>query len=217
MKGGLLETCNEMNSLCDEPLRFVHHHPGYLRVQAKILIGATEDSSALIAARNTAESTSGVLKWSHNSKTGSFVVKYRPGSLDVDTLAEQIAKNVGLRGVVMDIHSSAHRTELIHGLLDVVQDLNRLVFDMTGKRADLRELVPAALLANSFVAFALGENRGRLPSWDSSLYRSYRIFMQFHRREVRKREKLERKREKDQVRLQEKWTKAEEEGGAVLQ
>jgi len=109
---------------------------------------------------------------------------------------EQIAKEAGLKGVVLDIHSSSHRQELIDGLLDSIQDVNGIVYEATGKRADLRELVPSALFLSSIVSFILGEDRGRLPSWDSSLYRSYRIFMQFHRREVRKREKRKKKKEK---------------------
>lgn len=183
----------------DEALRLVHHHPGYIRAQAKAFVEANEDSSALVAAKTAAESTPGFVRWSHSPGTGSIVMEYRPGSVNPDDLLDHVAKSAGLVGVVEDIHSSDHRRQLIDGLLDAVQDVNEIVYEATGKRADLREFVPAALLLNTVVAFALGEKRGRLPSWDSSLYRSYRIFMQFHRREVRKREKRERKREKQTV------------------
>jgi len=183
----------ETNLRSAEKLRLVHHHPGYLRVQAKIFLDVSENNSALVAARATAESIPGVLKCSHSPTTGSFVVEYRPDFVDVADLAEKIASNTGLDGVVTDIHSSFHRKELINSVLDAIQDVNQIIFKATQGKADLREIIPGALLLNSGVAFILGENRGRLPSWDSSLYRSYRIFVQFHRREVRKREKRERK------------------------
>jgi hypothetical protein len=177
----------------NELLRLVHHHPGYLRVQANTFIGAKDDSLLLTAARTTAEATPGFLRWSHNPGTGSVVVEYRPGSLDPDDLLDHVAKNAGLAGVIEDIHNSDHRKGLIDGLLDAVQDVNRLVYEASGGKADLREVVPAGLLLTSAVSFVLGEDRGFLPRWDSSLYKSYRIFMQFHRQEVRKREKRERK------------------------
>jgi hypothetical protein len=47
----------------------------------------------------------------------------------------------------------------------------------------------------------LHDERGRLPSWDSALYRGYRIFMQWHRSEVSAREREGRKEEHDQLLL----------------
>lgn len=177
-------------TLNEEPLRLVHHHPGYLRAQAKIFSDPQKSEAALTQAKTLAEGTPGFRKWSHSAKTGSFVIQYSPGTLDVDQLAEKIASVVGLSGVIMDIHSSSHRKEMINSLLQAVEDLNDIVYLATGKKADLRELIPAGLLLNSIVAFALGKDRGsRMPSWDSSLYRSYRIFMQTHKKELSKRDK----------------------------
>jgi hypothetical protein len=187
----------ETSSSPGDVLRLVHHHPGYIRAQAAPFVGAKEDSStALAAARAAAESAPGFLKWSHNAITGSVVVEYHSEMLNPDDLLAQIAESAGLSGVVEDIHSSDHRKRLIHGLLDAVQDVNEIFYKASGGKADLRELIPATLLLNTFVAFVLGEERGRLPSWDSSLYKAYRIFMQFHRTEVRKREKHEKKKRK---------------------
>ena len=58
----------------------------------------------------------------------------------------------------------------------------------TGGRADLRELVPVALVVTSAVSLVVHTQRGRLPRWDSALYHAYRIFMQWHRTEVKDRE-----------------------------
>lgn len=187
----------ESPSPAGELLRLVHHHPGYIRAQASSFVDALEETSAaLAAARKAAESAPGFLKWAHNPGTGTVVVEYRSEILNPDDLLDQIAQSAGLVGVIEDIHNSDHRKKLINGLLDAVQDANEIFYEATGGMADLRELVPATLLLNTFVAFILGEDRGRLPSWDSSLYKSYRIFMQFHKREVAKREKRERKNKK---------------------
>jgi hypothetical protein len=91
--------------------------------------------------------------------------------------------------------SKTSREELVSAFLDTVQDVNQVVSQLTGERADLRELVPTALAAVSVLSFILNEDRGRLPQWSSALYRSYRIFMQWHRPEVRTRERAARQRE----------------------
>jgi hypothetical protein len=88
-----------------------------------------------------------------------------------------------------------NRQELVSPFLDSVQGVNRVVSQLTGERADLRELVPLALAAISVVSFVLNEDRGRLPHWTSALYRGYRIFMQWHRIEVRTRERVARQEE----------------------
>jgi hypothetical protein len=83
-----------------------------------------------------------------------------------------------------------NRQGLVRAVLDTVQDINRAVGQLTDERADLRELVPLGLAATSVVSFVLNDDRGRLPDWNNALYHSYRIFMQWHQREVRTREKV---------------------------
>jgi len=177
-----------------EALRLLHHHPGYLRAQANPFVGLSDADPVITAARNAAEAAPGYRRWSYNSKTGTILVEYEPGDLDVDDLLARIAKKAGLSGVVFDIHSNAHRKQLISGFFDAVQEVNGIVARGTDYRADLRELIPAALAVTSFVSFILGGRAGpRFPSWDSAPYRGYRIFMQWHKREVAEREKRERK------------------------
>jgi hypothetical protein len=179
----------------EEPLYLVHHHPGYLRIRAGAFVRPEDDSSVATAAQTAAEAVPGVRSWSLNPKTGSVVVEYDPGRLDADDLLKHIAKGAGLRGVEIPAGRNMNRQELVSAFLDTVQDVNQVVSELTGERADLRELVPVALAATSLVAFVLNEDRGRLPHWSSALYRSYRIFMHWHRREVRTREKVARKQE----------------------
>jgi hypothetical protein len=179
----------------DEPLRLVHHHPGYLRIQADAFIQPEDDSPVVTAAQTAAETVPGFRSWSLKPKTGSVVVEYDPGTLDADDLLKHIAKSAGLRGVENSISSKMNRQELVSAFLDTVQGVNQVVSQLTGERADLRELVPVALAATSVVSFVLNKDRGRLPNWGSALYHSYRVFMQWHRREVRTRERVARQKE----------------------
>ena len=182
----------------EEPLRLVHHHPGYLRIQASVLIDSEGDDSVAKAAQDAAEAVPGVCSWRHNPATGSVVIEYDPGTLEADDLLKHIAKSLGLKGVVISTSRQVGRNDLVNVVLDTVQDLDQVVGQLTGGRADLRELVPAALAATSVVSFMLNENRGsRMPTWDSALYHSYRIFMHWHRDEVRTREKVARKKEEN--------------------
>jgi hypothetical protein len=179
----------------DEPLRLVHHHPGYLRIRAGAFVQPEDNSSVVTAAQTAAETVPGFRSWTLNPKTGSVVVEYEPGTLEADDLLMHIAKNAGFRGVEHSAGSKMNREELVSAFLDTVQDVNQVVSQLTGERADLRELVPVALAAVSVLSFVLNEDRGRLPQWSSALYRSYRIFMHWHRPEVRTRERVARQEE----------------------
>jgi len=178
-----------------EPLRLMHHHPGYVRIQASAFSPPQDDGAVLAAARAAAETAPGFRSWSQNPKTGSVVVEYDPDAVEPDDLLKHIAKGAGFRGVENATRNKMNREELVNLLLDTVQDVNQVVSQLTGDRADLREVVPAALAATSVVSFVLNDERGRLPQWSSCLYHSYRVFMQWHRREARLRERAARQRE----------------------
>jgi hypothetical protein len=195
MPGSRSESAAEPKPI-DEPLRLVHHHPGYLRIRSGVFVQPKDDNPVVAAAQTAAETASGFRSWTLNPKTGSVVVEYEPGTLDADDLLKHIAKSAGFRGVENWAgDSKTSRQELVSAFLDTVQDVNQVVSQLTGERADLRELVPTALAAVSVLSFILNEDRGRLPQWSSALYRSYRIFMQWHRPEVRTRERAARQRE----------------------
>jgi len=174
-----------------EPLRLVHFHPGYLRARAQAFVAAEEDS-VVVAARTAAETAPGFRSWQHNSRTGSIVVQYEPGAVDSDDLLKHIATASGLSGVETDnatkSRTQMNRRELVGAFMDRIQNINGAIQDATGNRADLRELVPLALVATSAVSFMLAGGRGRLPSWHGALYHAYRIFMHWHRSEVKARE-----------------------------
>ena len=172
----------------DAKLRLVHFHPGYLRIQADAFIHAADDSPLLTGAKAAA----GFSSWSLKPKTGSVVIEYDNSMIEADDLLKDIAKGAGLRTI--DTPASRHMTrdELVSRFLNGVQGVNQSVSHLTGDRADLRELTPLALAAASIVALILNKNRGLLPFWSSSLYHSYRVFMQWHKKEVGVREKAAR-------------------------
>jgi len=180
----------EPSQRIDEPLRLVHHHPGYLRIRAAAFLQQEEGSPMVTSARSAAESVAGFRSWSLNPKTGSVVIEYDPGAVEPDDLLKHIAKCAGFRGVEVATRTKMNRQELVSGFLNTMEDINHVFDQLTGGRADLRELAPAALAAVSVVSFLLNQNRGRLPEWSGALYHSYRVFMHWHRREVRTRERL---------------------------
>jgi hypothetical protein len=185
----------EQRERIDEPLRLLHHHAGYLRIHARAFLQPADDTSVLTAAQTAAEAVPGFRCWSFNPKTGTVVVEYDPGTLEADDLLNHIAKSAGFRGVESSTGGTMNREELVGAFLDSVQDVNQVVSQLTGDRMDLRELVPVALAATSVASFVLNDDRGRLPSWNSAIYHSYRIFMQWHRRESRTRERVARQAE----------------------
>lgn len=184
-------------------LRLVHHHAGYLRVQADAFVAAAGDGVALAAARAATEAVPGVRSWSHRPDTGSVVITYDPAVVEADDLLKHAAKAAGLGGVENAIRRRMNRQEVVSTFLDAVQGVNGVVRQLAAERADLRELVPVALAVTSVVSFILNEDRGRLPQWSNALYHSYRIFMHWHRPEIRGRERVARQQEAERTRADE--------------
>ena len=125
----------------------------------------------------------GVIKVSHNPHTGSILIEYEPGLAEPDAILSRVAQAAGLARVVTDVSDQDHRAELVGIVLDTFKALNSITRELTGGRADLRELVPAALAITSVVS--LGMNRKDwLPRWDNALWWSHSIFLEWHRRQI---------------------------------
>jgi hypothetical protein len=166
-----------------------------MRIRAGAFLHQQEDSPIVTSARSAAEAVPGFRSWSLKPKTGSVVIEYDPGTFEADDLLKHIAKCAGFRGVEVATRTKINRQEVVSGFLDTMQDINRVFAQLTGGRADLRELAPLGLAIVSVVSFVFNENRGRLHEWSGALYHSYRVFMHWHRREVRTRERLGRQEE----------------------
>lgn len=107
----------------DEPLRLVHHHPGYLRIRSGAFVQPKDDDPIVAAAQTAAASAPGFRSWALNPKTGSVVVEYEPGALDADDLLKHIAKSAGIRDAENCAGGSrTSRPELVSAFLDTVQE-----------------------------------------------------------------------------------------------
>jgi hypothetical protein len=160
-----------------EALQLVHHHPGRLRVRADRF---RVDEEAVAHVREGVERIRGVTRFEHSVRTGSLLVEYQPGVAEPEQILAFIADAADL-----DRYSPKVAVPQEPGLvaIEAVREVNAITYELTGKRFDLRTMVPAGLA--TMAAYAFLEQRGeRLPRWDNLLYWSYQIFVQFHRREV---------------------------------
>lgn len=168
-----------------EALVIVHHHPGRIRVRADTFRDGT---TALDLIREKLESLPGILRVTHSTRSGSMLVEYEPGHAEPDTILGHIVEAAGLDRAIDE--REARKRDPGPGLLavEVVQELNSITHELTGWRADLRVIVPAALAGLAAVSFA-SSKEPRLPRWDNLLYWSYSIFSMLHRREIERAER----------------------------
>jgi hypothetical protein len=162
-----------------EVLELVHHHPGRLRVRADAF---ARGSAVVDRVREAVEAQPGVTRFSHNARTGTLLVEYQPGLAEPDDLLERIADSAGLERPGKDAIRALGRTPALIAV-EAARELNAITAELTGSRADLRAIVPAALAAFSAYSFVVQKD-SRLPRWDNLLYWSYNVFFSLHRREI---------------------------------
>jgi hypothetical protein len=160
-----------------EPLALIHHHPGRLRVRAESFRGG----KAVDQVRAALDMEPGIGAVSHNPRTGSLLVEYQPGHAHAETILARIAAAAGLDMPPDDESPRGKEPAIV--AIDVARELNELVHEVTGYRADLRSIVPMGMAALAAYSFAV-HGDARLPRWDNLLYWSYNIFSQLHRREI---------------------------------
>ncbi|MEO6420936.1 MAG: HMA2 domain-containing protein [Polyangiaceae bacterium] len=168
-----------------EALVIVHHHPGRIRVRADSF---RNDTSALDLVREKLEALPGIINVAHNHRSGSMLIEYEPGHAEPDAILARIAEAAGLDRAIDE--REARRRSSGPGLVavEVVDELNSITHELTGWRADLRVLVPAALAGVAAYSFVAGKE-ARLPRWDNLLWWSYTFFANHHRREIERIEK----------------------------
>jgi hypothetical protein len=162
-----------------ETLRVTHHHPGRLRVRAF----AFQEGDAAARVLAVLEAVPGINAVSHNPRTGGILVEYEPGLVHPEAVLSRIAATASLEEPTDELHSRGDRPALV--AIDAAREVNDLVDELTGHRADLRTLVPLGMAALGVYSFAV-HGDARLPRWDNLLYWSYNIFTQLHRREIEK-------------------------------
>jgi hypothetical protein len=159
-----------------EVLALIHHHPGRLRVRAE----AFREGDAADRVRAALDAEPGITAVSHNPRTGSLLVEYQPGHADPEAVLARIAAAAGL--AMPDEGARLRPREPAVVAIDAARELNDLVGEITGHRADLRSLVPLGMTA--LAAYSFFNGKDPLPRWDNLLYWSYNIFTQLHRREI---------------------------------
>ncbi len=177
MSGSVVPPANDAPP--HEVLELVHHHPGRLRVRSE----AFEDESPRAkAALEALRAVTGVGNVVYNPRTGSVLVEYDPALAEPDAIVEQIAVVAKLVSP-FDPRAQRRPVQPANVLIDGARDLTAVAFELTGWRADLRSIVPAALAGAAAFSFMFGKGP-RLPRWDNLLYWSYSIFSALHHKEI---------------------------------
>jgi hypothetical protein len=117
----------------------------------------------------------------HNARTGSILVEYEPGLAHPEAVLSRIAAAAGLDMPNDDLRPRGCEPAVV--AIDAAREVNELVHEITGYRADLRALLPMGMAALAAYSLAYHPD-ARLPRWDNLLYWSYNIFSQLHRREI---------------------------------
>jgi len=162
-------------------LELAHHHPGRLRLRANAF---REEPEIVEAVTQALDAVSGVSRVTHNARTGSLLVEYEPGLVEPDAIAARIADIAHLISP-FDPRAARPVFRPSSALIDGTRELNAIAQELTGGRADLRSIVPAALAGVAAYSFAFGKGP-RLPRWDNLLWWSYSVFASLHARDIAK-------------------------------
>jgi hypothetical protein len=163
-----------------EHLELAHHHPGRLRVRADSLIEAPEVFEAI---EEALAGLPGIAKVTYTAQTGSILVEYEPGLAEPDTIIVLIAETAGLEPPLDEEELRRRRAQPALLAIGAAREINNLTMEITGHRADLRTIGPAAIAGLAVYSF-MNETDKKMPRWDNLLYWSFNIFMMLHRREL---------------------------------
>ena len=100
--------------------------------------------------------------------------------IEPDTIIAAIAESAEL-DLPRDEPRDPKRPALI--AIGVGRELNAAVEELTGRRADLASLVPAALAGIAAYSWFKHED-SRLPRWDNLLYWSYSVFRDLNKKTI---------------------------------
>ena len=163
-----------------EHLELAHHHPGRLRVRADALINAQETFERI---REALDGQPGITAVTYAAQSGSILIQYEPGHADPDDVVAVIADAADLARPLDEDELRRKRADPALVAIGVARELNKLTEELTGHRADLRALGPAAIAGLAAYSF-VKEAGQRLPRWDNLLYWSFNIFVMLHKREI---------------------------------
>jgi Heavy metal associated domain 2 len=161
--------------LNDDPvhdrLRLVSHFPGRLRVRAEVFRVMPEVADEVAARLREEPAVSGA---ETSSLTGSLLVLYDPGALQLPRLVQLIVRTGRLGGLeVDDSHDWRQREPPGERVRLALEKLNLRIRDATGGRLDGRAAVPGALLVGGL---ALLLRAPIVPNWWDLTFWAYSTF-----------------------------------------
>lgn len=171
----------EGQSEAREVLELAHHHPGRLRVRANAF--AAGGVELFERARAALRGMPGIGAVTHTVRSGSILIEYSPGHVEPDEIIGAIADAAGLGRPLPEEEQRRRRAQPAVLAIGAVRELNDLTRELTGFRADLRTIAPAAIAGLAAYSF-MQEKGARLPRWDNLLYWSFNIFTMLHWREI---------------------------------
>ncbi len=120
-------------------LEVAHELPGRLRLRCPSLLGSADDAARLT---NELPRLPGVREVSADPRTGSILIAYEAGRIDVHTVQAGVLKLLGLESRI-ERPAPSLLTRQTDELIDA---LNRALLDVTRGAADLDFLVPTLLM-----------------------------------------------------------------------
>jgi len=169
------------SALNEFAFRLVHHHPGRIRLRSEALCGAENAAVGRVCA--ALEKAPGVRRVHHVERTGGLVIEYEPGAIEPDSLILRAAEAARLGGPVDEREARRHRPADLRWLVQAGRELNTVAGELTGFRADLRLIVPAALVGMAIASFIAGSGQ-RVPRWDNLVFWSISLGLRFFRDEL---------------------------------
>lgn len=165
-------------------LELAHHHPGRLRVGSDLLRYGVADAAVHdrhTRVRSALDAMRGVSSVAFNTQSGSVLVEYEPGVVDPNALIDAVARAGGLELLRAEL-KPPRRRRAATSVIAAAREANAFASELTGGRADLRELVP--LVMTGLAAYSFFVRKDPLPRWDNLAYWAYSIFHSLHGAEI---------------------------------
>ncbi|HZU81742.1 MAG TPA: hypothetical protein VE987_02445 [Polyangiaceae bacterium] len=158
-------------SVGPDALVVAHHHPGRLRVRARVL---EQDTRVMASVHGALSGAAGVIAVRGRAETGSVLVEYDPTRTDAGRLLERIA------GVTrLPVARPTPRRLAAQPVFDAARDLDGWLSSWTRGRIDLRVGVPMALGLGSVLSF-FWSGQPRAPRWETLLFWSVNLLMRLN-------------------------------------